>query len=127
MRGLRRVVTGALEIERAEKRLGSSLQAHPTVYATAEFVAAMAGVDLSEIAITSAATLIEVADAKDFPEGAFTLPEVPGVAVTPERAHGAKCVRCWRVLPEVGQGPGGEEICERCADAVEHVLATAQS
>ncbi len=127
VRGLRRVVTGALEIERAEKRLGSSLQAHPTVYATAEFVAAMAGVDLSEIAITSAATLIEVADAKDFPEGAFTLPEVPGVAVTPERAQGAKCVRCWRVLPEVGRGPGGEEICERCADAVEHVLATAQS
>ncbi len=53
IRRLRRVVTGALEIERAEKRIGSSLQAAPTVYADADSVAAMEGLDLAEISITS--------------------------------------------------------------------------
>ena len=32
LRNVRRVVTGALEIERAGKRIGSSLEAHPVVY-----------------------------------------------------------------------------------------------
>ncbi len=32
VRGVRRVVTGALELERANKRIGSSLEAAPTVY-----------------------------------------------------------------------------------------------
>ncbi|MFQ5845325.1 MAG: class I tRNA ligase family protein, partial [Planctomycetota bacterium] len=127
VRALRRVVTGALEIERASGRIGSSLQAHPTVYAAPEFVAAMAGVDLAEIAITSAATLVEAARPEDFPQGAFTLPEVPGVAVVPGRAEGEKCVRCWRVLPEVGEARGGEPVCRRCADAVEHLMAATGS
>src|SRR3546814_5391503 len=33
VRRVRRAVTGALELERAEKRIGASLQAHPVVYA----------------------------------------------------------------------------------------------
>ncbi len=32
IRNVRRVVTGALELERAEKRIGSSLEAAPTVF-----------------------------------------------------------------------------------------------
>ncbi len=113
VRALRRVVTGALELERAEKRIGSSLEAGPTVYATPEHMAALAGLDLAEIAITSSAELVEGAP----PAGAFTLEDVPGVGVVPGLADGAKCQRCWRILPEV---PSGEEggVCERCADAV---------
>ena len=52
VRRLRRVVTGALEIERAEKRIGSSLQAAPDVFADDETVAAMAGVDLAASRVT---------------------------------------------------------------------------
>ena len=37
-------------------------------------------------------------------------------------APGAKCVRCWRVLPEVGQQSGHPALCARCADAVESGL-----
>jgi len=113
VRRLRRVVTGALEIERAEKRIGSSLQGAPTVYADAETVAAMEGVDLSEIAITSAATLLT----GDVPDGAFTLPDIAGIGVVPALAEGEKCARCWQVLPDVGTHTN-PDVCARCDAAV---------
>jgi isoleucyl-tRNA synthetase len=114
VRRLRRVVTGALEVERQEKRIGSSLQAHPTVHATAEFVAAMDGLNLAEIAITSAATLVD----GEPPAGAFALDEVAGVGVVAGMAQGGKCARCWQVLSEVGADAGHPELCRRCADVV---------
>ena len=114
IRGLRRVVTGALELERGAKRIGSSLEAHPEVYATAPFVDALAGADLAEIAITSAAALRQ----GHAPDGAFTLEEVPGVAVVVNRAEGEKCQRCWKVLDEVDNDPDYPGVCGRCAEVV---------
>jgi isoleucyl-tRNA synthetase len=116
LRALRRVVTGALERERAEKRIGSSLQASPLVYATPDYRAALEGLNLAEIAITSEATLAEGTP----PAGAFTLADVAGVAVVPRPAEGGKCERCWRVRPEVGHDPHLPGTCRRCADAVGH-------
>ncbi len=112
IRGLRRVVTGALEIERAEKRIGSSLQAAPTV--SAETVAAMAGLDLAEISITSGGTLVE----GEVPAAAFRLPEVDTIGIEPGLADGEKCARCWQVLPDVGTH-AHPDVCGRCAAAVD--------
>jgi len=54
VRRVRRVVTGALEIERREKRIGSSLESAPAVHITdGELMAALEGLDLAEICITS--------------------------------------------------------------------------
>ncbi len=114
IRALRRVVTGALELERAEKRIGSGLQAAPAVYAGREYIDAFQGVDLAEIAITSAARLIEGTP----PAGAFTLPDVAGVGVVPGPAAGEKCERCWKVLPDVGRDARFPGVCSRCADTV---------
>jgi len=114
IRRIRRVVTGALELERAEKRIGSSLQAAPKVYVTTDYREALEGLDLAEIAITSDAELIE----GDVPEGAFTLDDVAGVGVMPTLADGGKCDRCWRILPEVGASEDAPGTCGRCADAV---------
>jgi len=122
IRELRRVVTGALEIERAEKRIGSSLQAHPTVYADADHLAVMTDVDSAELFITSDATLVEGTP----PANAFTLDEIPGIGVVPGTATGEKCVRCYKVLPDVGAAAGHAEICERCADAVDHFPVAAE-
>jgi isoleucyl-tRNA synthetase len=119
IRALRRVVTGALEIERKEKRIGASLQAAPTVYATAEHIAALKGIDLAEIAITSDASLVEGAP----PAGAFTLEDVPGVGVVSSLAQGRKCERCWQVLEDVGADPQHPDLCGRCADAVGKLAA----
>src|SRR5690606_16512450 len=87
VRTLRRVVTGALEIERREKRIGSSLEAAPIVHvADGGYVEAMEGVDLAEIAITSQASLVT----DEAPADAFRLDEVPGIAVVPAPATGRR-------------------------------------
>jgi isoleucyl-tRNA synthetase len=116
VRQVRRAVTGALELERAEKRIGASLQAHVTVHVTAEQAAALEGLDLPAIFITSSGE-ITTAPA---PEGAYTTPEAPGVGVVPVLATGEKCERCWKVLPDVGSDPDHPTVCARCADAVRH-------
>ncbi|MBC7906035.1 MAG: class I tRNA ligase family protein, partial [Rhodospirillaceae bacterium] len=114
VRAVRRVVTGALEVERVAKRIGSSLQASPALYvADADALAAIAGLDLAEICITSGLMVIEGAA----PEGAFTLADVDGVGVLPRPAEGEKCQRCWRVLNEVGK-QAHEGVCCRCSVAV---------
>jgi len=116
IRAVRRVMTGALELERASKKLGSALQAAPRVFVeSGELRALLTTIDLAEIAITSGAELRSGAG----PEGAFRLDEVPGVAVVVAPAEGQKCQRCWQVLPEVGSQAGYPDLCARCADAVE--------
>ncbi len=110
VRRLRRVVTGAMEVERREKRIGASLQAHATVYATAADLRALAGQDVAEIAIASAVTLVE----GEGPAGAFRQDDVDGIAVEVGRASGSRCARCWKVLDEVGE----DALCRRCAAVV---------
>ena len=122
IRDVRRVVTGALEVERAEKRIGSSLQAEVTVHIGSDDAAALSGLDLAEISITSAAAVAEGAP----PKGAYMIDGVPGVGVTVAGADGTKCERCWRFLPEVGTISDHPALCTRCADAVDHHIAAAQ-
>ncbi|MDS4073749.1 MAG: zinc finger domain-containing protein, partial [Defluviicoccus sp.] len=119
---LRRVVTGAIEVERAANRLGASLQAHPVIYANEEFRQAAQGTDLAELCITSAAELTDA----PAPETAYRLPDVEGVAVVVQRAPGEKCERCWQVLPEVGTIAEAPGLCGRCADAVRRHRAAAE-
>jgi isoleucyl-tRNA synthetase len=108
-----RAVTGALEVERRDKRIGASLEAAPVVHiADPELKAAFQGLDPAEIFRTSAATLA----GGEGPADGFHLDEAAGVAVEPRLADGAKCARCWRVLPEV-RPPA--MLCERCEEAVE--------
>ncbi|GAB4356068.1 MAG: isoleucine--tRNA ligase [Kiloniellaceae bacterium] len=123
VREVRRVVTGALEVERAAKRIGSSLQASPVVHIERpELLEAVAAVDFADVAITSDIAL----SAEAAPAGAFRLPEVAGVAVVFAPAEGDKCERCWKVLPEVGAVAEAPQTCGRCADAVQHLGAAAQ-
>jgi len=113
-RVVRRVILGALEIERAEKRIGASLQAAPDVHVSEHYLSALDGVDLADLAIVSDARLRP----GPAPAGAFALADVPGVGVVPKTAAGEKCARCWKVLPEVGRDPEVPGVCGRCADAV---------
>ncbi len=120
IRTVRRVVTGALEIERKEKRIGSSLEAHPTVYiADPELLAAIDGRDMADICITSQLTVVEGAA----PDGAFTLDDVAGVGVVPGRAEGRKCARSWKILPEVGSDPDYPDVTLRDAQALRELAA----
>ena len=104
-----------MEVERREKRIGSSLEAAPVVYVfDSEILKSMEGVDLAEIAITSQASIEEAVG----PDGAFTLEDVNGVAVVPKKAQGEKCERSWKILPDVGSNPDYPTLCARDADTV---------
>ena len=115
IRQVRRVITGALEQERANGAIGSSLQGHPKVYVeNPQTKDILTSIDLAEISITSS---IEVVN-HDTPEGAFTLEDVQDVAVTVSLAQGEKCERCWQVLPEVGTNKDHPTLCGRCVEAM---------
>ncbi|HEV7414634.1 MAG TPA: class I tRNA ligase family protein, partial [Tianweitania sediminis] len=120
VRQVRKVVTAALEIERAKKVIGSSLEAAPTVYVTdAELASAVADVDLAEIAITSDLTV-----ARDpAPAEAYTLDDVAGVAVVPGLASGTKCARSWRYTTDVGSNPAFPDVSARDAAALQELRA----
>jgi isoleucyl-tRNA synthetase len=115
VRIVRRVITGALEIERAQKRIGSSLEAHPIVLITDEdLFEAVLDVDLAEVCITSALTLRNVGGS----DGVFSLPDVPGVAVIPNLAEGTKCARSWKILTTIGADPDYPDVSPRDAKAL---------
>jgi isoleucyl-tRNA synthetase len=115
IRALRRVVTGVLEIARRDKVIGASLEAAPVLFlAAAADRALFETVDLAEIAITSAAHIRD----GEGPVDAFRLADVGGAAAIFQAAEGAKCARCWMILPEVGHQPGNAELCRRCNIAV---------
>ena len=93
LRDLRRVVTGALEIARRDKVIGSSLEAAPHVFITNDAIRNAIGYeDLSELFITSGVTLMNGNGGED----AFRLEDVDGVAVVFARASGLKCARSWK-------------------------------
>ena len=60
-------------------------------------------------------------------EGRFTGPghaggDGAGAGLEASPAPGDKCVRCWRILPEVGQEAAHPALCMRCTDAVDSGL-----
>jgi isoleucyl-tRNA synthetase len=115
IRSVRRVVTGALELERAAKRIGSSLEASPIIYvADRALLAVLFDVDLAEICITSNYEVRE----GEAPADAFRLPDVTNVAVVVERAVGTKCARSWKILPTVGDDQEYPDVSPRDADAL---------
>ena len=112
IRTVRRVVTGALEVERAAKNIGSSLEASPLVYVPDKKIFdTLFDIDLAEVCITSNAMVTN----EDAPADAFRLNEAPGVAVVVEKAVGTKCARSWKILPDVGEDPEYPDVSPRDA------------
>jgi isoleucyl-tRNA synthetase len=115
IRRVRRVVTGALEVERSQKRIGASLEAAPTVHvADPELYRLVQGLDFAEVCITSGITVLE----GEGPAQAFRLDEVKGVAVVPMKAQGRKCARSWKIASDVGADPEYPDVTRRDAEAL---------
>jgi isoleucyl-tRNA synthetase len=115
IRDVRRVVTGALELARAAKKIGSSLEASPIVHVSdRQMLATLFDVDLAEVCITSNYEVQE----GDGPPDAFRLDQVSGVAVVVEEAVGTKCARSWKILPTVGEDPDYPDVSPRDAQAL---------
>jgi isoleucyl-tRNA synthetase len=107
IRAIRRRITVPIEEARKANTIGSSLQAAVELPLNAEHETLLDEAAWSEIAIVSSVKIVS-----DRAE--------PPSKVTP--ASGEKCVRCWRVLTEVGTNASHPALCLRCADAVESGL-----
>jgi isoleucyl-tRNA synthetase len=118
VKDVRRVVTGAMEIARAGKLIGASLEAVPIVHLSdSSLQADISGVDLAEIAIAS--DLVITGDTP--PADAFGTPDVPGVAVVVEKAEARglnKCARSWRYTADVGYDPDFPDVSKRDAEVL---------
>jgi isoleucyl-tRNA synthetase len=76
--------------------------------------AALSGLDLAEISITSGIAIV----AGEGPEDAFRLVDVPGVAVVSTRAPGVKCARSWKYFDPATADPAYPEVTARDAKAL---------
>ena len=103
IRAIRRRITVPIEEARAAKTIGASLQAAVTLKLAPDEALLLNDADWAEVAIVS--SLHAVAGSGD---------ENATVSVAP----GEKCVRCWKVLPEVGTLAAHPGLCLRCAEVV---------
>ncbi len=111
---VRRVITGALEKKRTEKIIGSSLEAHIDVYLKQDIINKLKKIDFKEIAITSSASIIPIAENQK----GFNLEDVKDVYVEVCKTSGNKCKRCWKYNEELINN----EICSRCNEAIKNNL-----
>ncbi|MEQ1493147.1 MAG: class I tRNA ligase family protein, partial [Terricaulis sp.] len=115
LREARAVVTGALEVARRDKVIGSALEAVPRVFVKDDALrASLQAVDFAEICITSGMTIVE----GEGPPDAFRLSEAQGVAVVIEKAPGVKCARSWKYFDPAAADPRYPDITPRDAEAV---------
>ncbi|CBI75880.1 Isoleucyl-tRNA synthetase [Bartonella clarridgeiae 73] len=120
VRQVRKVVTGALEIERADRRIGSSLEAAPVVFiSNPVLLESLENLDMAEICITSALTIIQDIP----PSDAFILNDVEGVGICSHKAVGTKCARSWRYTQDVGSDPDYPDVSARDAAALRELQA----
>ncbi len=105
IRTIRKSVNEALEAERRDGRIRSSLEASLQL-GFADGETWLSEAEWAELCIVSHIDM--------------TLAERASFAV--ERASGRKCARCWKVLDEVGSVATHPALCRRCADAVESGL-----
>ena len=99
---IRKVVNAAMEVKRANKDIGSSLEADIVIYLNEEYLKVVKDFDLSESFITSKAQAEKMTNNNEN----FKLQEVENVRVLVKKAEGEKCLRCWKIFP----GP-----CRRCS------------
>ena len=94
LKTIKNVTNAAIEVKRASKEIGSSLEADVQVYLGDEYLKFSKGVDLSEYFITSKAIANPLTDNDKL----FKLDGVDNIKVLVKKAKGEKCSRCWKIL-----------------------------
>jgi len=102
-----------LEELRAQKVIGSSLDADVKLYAEGElysFLNSVADI-LPQVLIVSKVSVDNAVGGKEDDE-------FKGLGVEVSKASGCKCARCWTYSDSVGKDAEHPEICERCASVI---------
>ncbi len=114
----RYTVNKALELARASRKIGSSLEAQVVIAADdktlAEKLSAL-GEDLPGFFITSQAVVSANGVEAKSENGALSEISENGLAVRVLPALGTKCARCWKFTEDVGKDAKFPELCCACA------------
>jgi len=108
-------VARELEKLRAAKQIGDGLDAGVTLGAEGELLSFLRA---HEVHLPEAFIVSEVAIVPETPAGAIAGTDMPGLGVVAKPSDRTKCVRCWRLLPSVGQDAEHPQLCERCVSVV---------
>ena len=110
LRRIRRVITGALEVARQEKIIGSSLDAKIIIYSkNKEYLTLLESLDIDELCIVSSSSLSK----NHVPKTAYKEQNIDDIGVKVLKAEGEKCDRCWKIDKKLNNS-----ICKRCAEVI---------
>jgi isoleucyl-tRNA synthetase len=114
---VRTVVQGALEMQRRDKEIGSSLEAKVVLTADSARWGFLGQYEtfLATLFIVSQVT---VRWEKEVSLEGHLLSDTSGFAVDVFKADGAKCERCWNYRVAVGTFPDHPTLCDRCVEAI---------
>ncbi|MBE6788185.1 MAG: isoleucine--tRNA ligase [Ruminococcaceae bacterium] len=102
-----------LEELRAQKVIGSSLDAEVTLYADGDYFEFLSSIEevLPQVLIVSKVSLVKG-------NGGRADDELKELGIEVAKAGGCKCARCWTYSDSVGKDADHPEICERCAAVI---------
>ena len=117
IQSLRKTITESIEIERAAKTVGSSLECEISVYINdLETLKMLEKADIAELSIVSKAKIINAQS----PSNAAVNEEL-GIGVVVKKTSGVKCDRCWKISTEIAKHDteyGTANLCDRCHTAI---------
>ena len=99
-------VKKVLEQARADKTIGSALEAGLTLYCSKEVYDFLNAIPMDELADLFIVSHVDLVEGEGGVKGL-----VEGLGVAAAHAAGNKCLRCWKYEPSVGEGG----LCPRCA------------
>ncbi|MEW6001729.1 MAG: isoleucine--tRNA ligase [Nitrospirota bacterium] len=108
---VRNEVNKALEIKRAERFIGNSLEAKVVFYLPEKYKNLFSKYR-DFLPIFFIVSSVEITEKK--PDLYYSSAEIEGLEIKIERAPGRKCQRCWNWRESVGTFPEAPEICEGC-------------
>ena len=114
---VRTVVQGALEKQRRDKIIGSSLEAKVILQGTTDKYETLKKYE-GDLATLFIVSQVEVTHAAFTSEGNEASDESLGIMVQVGKAEGQKCDRCWNYRSAVGSFADHPTLCDRCVEAV---------
>ena len=111
LKSIRKNVNGAIEIERKNKLIGSSLEADVEInLVNADEMLKIDVRGLEDICIVSK---LKVVHSKNL-DNCFESSDLKGIGVKISKVAGSKCNRCWKYFEVLND----EGICQRCTEAI---------
>ena len=115
---VRREVAKALETARAEKLIGSSLEAAVRIAHAPEDLPALLRAKRGLLPTLFIVSGVELGRAEARASVNYESQDIPGLVIGVDRARGGKCERCWMRSERVGENPAHPSLCERCVPVV---------